>query len=149
MPEFSNSFIIARPIAAVFDAATTVRYWPQWHPATLAVAGDVEYPARLGDTITERVNFGGMTGEGTWTVVAWQPPTGLTLEARTSLGLTRIEYALAETADGTLFHRDLSYELGPPALDALMAEQSAVALARLKALLETLIPAGDAADAPD
>ena len=141
MPEFSHSFTIARPIAAVFDVATTAKYWPQWHPATVGVAGAVDHPARLGDTITERVNLGGHTGEGTWTVVAWQRPTGLTLEARTSLGLTRIEYTLAATAEGTLFRRDLGYEQGSPTLDALMAEQSAVAVTHLKALLEALLPA--------
>lgn len=141
MPHFSHCFTIARPIDAVFDAATTAQYWPRWHPATVAVAGDVDHPAHLGDTITEHVNLGGEIGEGTWTVVAWQRPTGLTLLAPTKLGLTRIQYTLAATAEGTLFRRDLSYELGSPALDALMAEQSAVAVARLKALLETLLPA--------
>ncbi len=149
MPKFSNSFIIARPIAAVFDTATTARYWPQWHPATVAVTGDVGHPARLGDAITEHVSIGGEQREGTWTVVVWERPTRLRLETRGGLGLTRIEYTLAETVDGTLFHRDLSYELGSTTLDALMAEQSAVAVARLKALLATLIPAGDAADTPD
>ena len=143
MPSFSHQAVIERPIEAVFDVATTAMYWPQWHPATLGVSGAVGHPARLGDTITERVDLGGETGEGTWAVVAWQRPTGLTLEAHTGLGLTRITYTLARTAGGTLFRRDLSYELGSPALDALMAEQSAVAAARLKALLEALLPVSE------
>lgn len=141
MPHVSHTVHIARPIATVFDLATTARYWPQWHPATLGVSGAVDYPARLGDQIIERVDLGGHIGEGTWTVVATHPPTQLALESHTGLGLARITYTLTETPDGVHFRRDLDYERGSPALDALMARQSAVAVANLKALLEREIPA--------
>ncbi len=141
MPHFSHAFFIERPLERVFAVATTARYWPDWHPATLGVGGDVDHPARLGDTIVERVNIGGREGEGTWTVVEADPPHRLALAATTGLGRLRIVYTLTQDAGRTRFQRDLSYEGGPPPLAALMEQQSAEGVRRLKALLEREIPA--------
>jgi hypothetical protein len=41
MPRVSHQFVVDRPIGAVFDVVTTARFWPEWHPATRAVGGDV------------------------------------------------------------------------------------------------------------
>ncbi|MFN8498900.1 MAG: SRPBCC family protein [Anaerolineae bacterium] len=137
----SNEIVVARPIAAVFDRATTAKYWPQWHPATVSVAGQIDRPARLGDAIIERVQLGGRPGEGTWTVVEDEHPHRLVLATRVGMGDLRITYTAQETADGTLFRRDLDYpDLGPQ-MAALMRDQSEMGMKHLKALLEQLIPA--------
>jgi hypothetical protein len=73
MPRVSHHFVADRPIDAVFDVATTARFWPEWHPATRGVEGDIGHPARLGDQITEHVTIGGIQGSGTWT---WWSTTG-------------------------------------------------------------------------
>ena len=140
MPSFSHQTVIERPIEAVFDAATTAKHWPQWHPATVGVGGQTERPAQLGDQIVERAVIGGRTGEGTWTVVERVRPYTLTLQSHTSLGEATIRYTLREEDGRTVFQRDLSYELGPPELEAVMEQQSAQAVRQLKMLLERLLP---------
>ncbi len=70
MPQVSHHFVVDRPIDAVFDVVTTARFWPEWHPATRGVEGDIDHPARLGDKITEHVTIAGIQGSGTWSVVA-------------------------------------------------------------------------------
>jgi hypothetical protein len=47
MPRVSHHFVADRPIGAVFDVATTARYWTEWHLATRGVDGDIGHPARL------------------------------------------------------------------------------------------------------
>ncbi|MFN8472428.1 MAG: SRPBCC family protein [Anaerolineae bacterium] len=137
----SNEIVIARPLAAVFDTATTAKYWPEWHPATLSVAGQIDRPARLGDVIIERVQLGPRAGEGAWTVVEDDHPHRLVLKTSVALGEMSITYTADATPDGTVFRRDLEYpDLGPP-MEELMRTQSAVGMENLKALLERLIPA--------
>ena len=140
MPSFSHQAVIERPIEAVFDVATTAKHWPNWHPATVGVGGQTERPAQLGDQIIERATIAGRTGEGTWTVVERVRPYTLTLQSHTSLGEASIHYTLREEGGRTVFQRDLSYELGPPELEAVMEQQSAQGVRNLKALLERLIP---------
>ncbi len=137
----SNEIVVARPLEAVFDAATTAKYWPQWHPATLGVDGQIDRPARLGDVIIERVQLGERPGQGAWTVVQDERPHRLALEANVSLGHLSITYTAEATSDGTRFRRDLEYpDLGPQ-MEEIMRVQSAVGMENLKALLERLIPA--------
>ena len=45
MPRVSHQFVVDQPIGAVFDVVTTARFWPEWHPATRAVEGDIGHPA--------------------------------------------------------------------------------------------------------
>jgi uncharacterized protein YndB with AHSA1/START domain len=139
MPQFSHHFIIDRPIEQVFDVATTARHWPAWHPATTGVAGAIDQPAQLGDQLVERVNIGGRSGEGTWTVIEYDRPHRLTLQSHTGLGEGRITYSLSEEPAGTRFQRDLSYAVDAPGLSAIMEEQSARAVANLKTFLEEAI----------
>ena len=86
----SHEVVVDRVIGAVFDVVTTARYWPQWHPATRAVEGDIDRPARLGDEIIEHVTIAGREGFGTWTVVEHDPPNHLALESDTAMGHLRI-----------------------------------------------------------
>ena len=80
MPQVSHHFVVDRPIDAVFDVVTTARFWPDWHPATRGVEGDIDHPARLGDKITEHVTIAGIQGSGTWSVVELDRPHHLALE---------------------------------------------------------------------
>ena len=75
-----NTVLIERPRPAVFDAATTARYWPQWHPATRGVEGAIDHPVQLGEVITEHVNIAGREGLAHWTCVEYMRPERLVLE---------------------------------------------------------------------
>ncbi len=92
MPRVSHHFVVGRPISAVFDVVTTARFWPEWHPATRSVEGDIGHPARLGDQIIEHVTIAGIHGSGTWTVVEHERPHRLVLETDLAFGHLRISY---------------------------------------------------------
>jgi len=142
MPRVSHHFVVDRPVAAVFDVVTTARFWPEWHPATRGVAGDVDHPAQLGDQITEHVTIAGIQGSGTWTVVERDPPHHMALETSLAFGQLRISYRFSPAAGGgTRFQRDLDFpDLGPQ-LGAAMAAQSAAGAASLARLVEREVPA--------
>lgn len=142
MPQVSHHFAVDRPIQAVFDVVTTVGLWPQWHPATRGVDGDIDHPARLGDRVTEHVTIAGIDGSGTWTVTEYDPPRHLALETDLAFGHLRISYLLEATAGGgTRFQRDLDFpELGA-GIAAAMDAQSAQGVADLARLVEREIPA--------
>jgi uncharacterized protein YndB with AHSA1/START domain len=140
VPHVSHRVVVARPIESVFDLATTTKHWPLWHPATRSVEGDIDHPARLGDQIIERVEIAGRRGEGTWTVVEYDRPRHLALEADTGMGRLRISYSFAPTPDGTAFQRDLTYEAPGDDLYRIMDQQSAEAVTRLRDFLEREIP---------
>ena len=99
MPRVSHRFVADRPIDAVFNVVTTARFWPEWHPATRGVEGDIGHPARLGDQITEHVTIAGIQGSGTWTVVEHDRPHHLAMETDLAFGHLRISYQLT-TVDG-------------------------------------------------
>ena len=141
MPQVSHHFLADRPIDAVFDVVTTARFWTEWHPATRAVEGDVDHPARLGDHIVEHVTIAGIEGTGTWTVVEHDRPHRLALETELAVGRLRISYQLAAVAGGTRFQRDLDFpDLGPQ-IAAVMDAQSQAGVASLAQLVERQIPA--------
>lgn len=152
----TTTAFIRRPIAAVFDTATTARYWPQWHPATRRVSGATDHPVRLGEQITEVARIAGMTGTAHWTCVEYDRPRRLVLAATGTAGArARIVYTFVERDSGVEFTRDLTYRfLGPltallePLLIArVMQRQSQVAMENLKALIEVEIPAQTEAEA--
>lgn len=141
MPRVSHHFVVDREIGAVFDVVTTARFWPEWHPATRGVEGDVGQPARLGDQIIEHVTIAGTRGSGTWTVVEHDRPHRLALETDLAVGHLRISYQLSqETSGATWFQRDLDFpELGPE-VSAAMEAQSAAGIANLARLVQREIP---------
>jgi uncharacterized protein YndB with AHSA1/START domain len=146
MPRVSHHFVVDRPVGAVFDVVTTARFWPEWHPATRGVEGDIGHPARLGDQIIEHVTIAGIHGSGTWTVVEHERPHRLVLETDLAFGHLRISYQLT-TVDGgrTRFQRDLDFpELGPQ-VSAAMQAQSAEGITSLARLVQREIPAPGAA----
>ena len=146
MPRVSHHFVVDRPIDAVFNVVTTARFWPEWHPATRGVEGDIDHPARLGDKVTEHVTIAGIQGSGTWSVVELDRPHHLALETDLVFGHLRISYQLT-TVDGgrTRFQRDLDFpELGPQ-VSAAMQAQSAEGITSLAHLVQRQVPAPGAA----
>ena len=150
MGQVTNAVFIRRPASAVFDTATTARYWPQWHPATLRVSGVTDRPVRLGEQITEVARIAGRTGTAHWTCVEYDHPRRLVLEATGTAGArARIVYTFVERDGGVEFTRALTYHfpgllgtlLEPLVIARLMRRQSQVAMENLKALIETKVPA--------
>jgi uncharacterized protein YndB with AHSA1/START domain len=137
----SDELVCDPPIEEVFDVVTTARYWPQWHPATRRVEGDVDGPTQLGHRITEHVTIAGTDGTGTWTVVERDRPHHLALETDLHVGHLRISYWFSATAGGTRCRRDLDIpDLGPQ-VKAAMQAQSTQGMANLARLLRRPVPA--------
>jgi uncharacterized protein YndB with AHSA1/START domain len=125
-----NMSVIAGPPAAVFDLVTTARFWPQWHPATMAVGGVTERPYRLRDHIYERARIGTIDFQVVWTVVEHVPATRVVLQS--SEPPARIIYTFETRGGETVFTRRLEYRpdsaAAPAAqqqLDTLVRAQSA------------------------
>jgi hypothetical protein len=141
MPRVSHHFVVGRPVDDVFAVISTARFWPEWHPATRGVEGDIGHPARLGDQITEHVTIAGVEGTGTWTVTEYGPPHHLVLETDLAVGHLRITYELATAPDGgTRFQRDLDFPDLGDRIHVAMEAQSAEGIASLARLVEREIP---------
>jgi Polyketide cyclase / dehydrase and lipid transport len=135
---------IRRPIVEVFDFATTPVNWLRWHPASLAVRGATDHSLKIGEEAIEEFNAAGRRGVVTWRVRQRIAPQLWVIEAENSQGQARITYVLAPTGTGTRFTRLLEYRMASRVwrwLDRLliarrMARESAIAVERLKRLLE-------------
>jgi uncharacterized protein YndB with AHSA1/START domain len=152
MPVADVAVTINGPVAAVFDLVTSARFWTRWHPATVAVGGVTERPFGLGDRIHERVRFGDIEAEGTWTVVEYDRPRRAVL--RVEKPAVAITYTFEPRGAATEFRRVLEYgdDLGAAfpdraAFDGLMTEQSRAGIERLKGLVESIL-AAEAAGIP-
>jgi hypothetical protein len=146
---FRNQIEIEGPSDLAFDLVTTAKYWPTWHPATLGVTGAIDHPMQVGDTIYERVNIFGVTGQVKWTVVERTPPHSLRIEGRSTFGWANISYTFERTGDKVGVTRDPEYAflgLGGPLdwlwIKPLMERQSAIAVDNLKRLVEQSIGQG-------
>jgi len=136
---------IEGPIEPVFDLVTTTRFWPNWHPATVGVAGVTERPLLLGDVVHERAQIGPNLYEGAWKVVEHQRPARVVLRGASER--IQITYLFQAHGPQTEFRRVLEYRpedfhasaADPAAVDRLMREQSEQALHKLKQLVETIL----------
>jgi Polyketide cyclase / dehydrase and lipid transport len=145
MTQVINQISIAGPIADVFDIVTTTRYWPRWHPATIAVGGATERPLALGDVIHERARIGARVYKGAWSVAEHVYPERVVL--RIAGRPIQITYAFESAGPATVFRRALAYQperfLGsvadPSALERLIYHQSEAALHMLRHLVEELL----------
>jgi hypothetical protein len=131
---------------AVFDLVTTARYWPQWHPATVGVSGQVQQPMQLGDVIRERARIGGVEAENDWRVTEWSRPRRLVMEMPgTRLGDLKITYSFELTDHGVEFRRELVFDVSamPQEISLKIVQQmendSRVATERIKALAEGIL----------
>lgn len=137
----TNAVTINGAPRAVFDLITTARFWPQWHPATRAVAGVVERPYGAGDLVHERGRVGDAEFQTTWKVVEHVRPSRVVLESQTAPA--RITYTFKRGKGTTTFTRTLEYETqnfgSVQDVEQIMRDQSAKALNQLKALVEKIL----------
>src|SRR4051794_5156285 len=144
-----NTIVIARPLAAVFDMATTGEHWPAWHPATKAVSGAVDHSIQMGEQLTEEARIAGRDGSAIWTCGERAPPHKLALEATGNSGRAtfRLAYTFEPVEAGTQMTRELTYQIEGLrrnehlTVGRAMREQSGQAMENLKAFLEAHIPA--------
>jgi uncharacterized protein YndB with AHSA1/START domain len=143
-----NSVTIDGPIEAIFDLATTARFWPDWHPATRAVGGVTERPYRLGDVVHERGEAAGASFQVAWTVVEHERPWRMMMRTGPTPP-ARITYTFEPRGGSVEFRRELEYDatafrsvsIGPEALRAALHEQSEEAVRRLKGRVEAILRA--------
>lgn len=142
----NNQVRIDGPLEAVFDLVTSARLWPEWHPASRAVAGVTERPYRLNDIIHEQVAIGNEILDFRWRVAEHVRPSRVVLQAENRHA--RITYSLKRDGAAVLFTRVLKYDPeanrdGPPV--ALPREprdrQTQPCLVRLKEMVETILAA--------
>jgi hypothetical protein len=131
---------------AIFELVTTAKYWTDWHPATLAVSGQIERPMKVGDVIRERARIGASVGENDWTVTVCEPPRRVVLEMPgTRLGDLKISYLFEPAEERVLFTRELQYDASAfPAeqaaqINAAMQNDSQVATERIKAMVQEML----------
>lgn len=143
MSKVTNSIGLRGEPAAIFDLVTTARYWPQWHPATVGVSGQIDNPMRFGDVIRERALIGGMEAENDWTVTRLERPHLIVLSMpKTRLGDLLISYTFEPREGGVEFVRELEYDASgfTPELQSRIEQQmhsdSAEALRRIKGFVE-------------
>jgi uncharacterized protein YndB with AHSA1/START domain len=141
-----NTVHIARPLAVVFDYATTPKHWPQYHPNSLGVSGVTERPVQLGDVTRERASLMGREIEGDWKVVEHAPPQKVVWDIQSADGQSsmRLMYAFEEKDGGTQFTRDLEFHVaaiaGTPLEEVFanyMRGESEKAVQNLKKVMET------------
>jgi uncharacterized protein YndB with AHSA1/START domain len=145
MASVANTITIHGPIAPVFDLVTTARFWPKWHPATLAVGGVTERPYQLGDAIHERGKVGNVGFQVVWTVTEHQRPSRVVFQC--AAPPARIIYTFEPRGAETEFRRELEYSdavlaaaaTDPVTLQRLMHAQSEEALGRVKELVEAIL----------
>ena len=65
MTRICNSIQIRQPIEQVFDFITTPGNWPQWHPASVSVGGNVDHSLLPGEAIMENISVAGHRGQVT------------------------------------------------------------------------------------
>lgn len=145
--QVATDIVIRAPVARVFDYVTTPGHWPEWHPSSLAVSGDVDHSLRTGERVTENVRVAGRRGRVVWTVRTYEPPHRWVLDGTwEGLGAGVLTYTLSpwESGDATFFERDFDYTPPTPLLRLLdwlvvrrrIAAESVLALRRLRAVLE-------------
>jgi uncharacterized protein YndB with AHSA1/START domain len=137
----TNTVVINGAPGPVFDLITTARFWPQWHPATIAVGGVLERPYGAGDLVHERGRVGDTQFETTWKVVEHSRGSKVVLESQTAPA--RITYTFKRGKRSTRFTRTLEYApvtfASVKELERIMRDQSEQALNQLKALVEQIL----------
>lgn len=142
---------IGRPPADVFNYVTTPIHWPEWHPSSLAVSGNVDHSLLIGETVLEDFRVAGRQGRVTWRVAAREPDRlwqiSGDIEGREA---GQVTYRLTATDAGTHFVREFDYRsanllfalLNRLSLRGQIDAESQQAVRQLKARLEAASPPG-------
>ena len=74
MTRILSTICIHRDIADVFDFLTTPKNWPEWHPASISVAGSTDHSLAIEEEVTEEFIAAGRRGRTVWRVTAREAP---------------------------------------------------------------------------
>ncbi len=147
----ANAIDIAAPPERVYDYVTTPAHWPRWHPSSLAVEGAAaSHSMTLDERVTEEFSVAGRHGRAEWRVIERDAPRLWAIEgsiAGRRAGVVR--YRVAPTPRGARFEREFEYViptalfwvLEPVLIRPRIADESARAVAQLRAVLEGAAPA--------
>ncbi len=144
MTRVLSTIHIRRDIANVFDFLTTPENWPEWHPASISVAGATDHSLTIGEEVTEEFVPAGRRGSTVRRVTAREAPDLWQIESSASEASATITYRLHTEAGTTVFERDMQYRFGRAwliVLNALflrrrMERESREALLQVKQILE-------------
>jgi uncharacterized protein YndB with AHSA1/START domain len=145
MTRIHGSVVLNRPAEQVFNYLTTPGNWRRWHPSTLGVTGAIDHPLEVGEECLELFRVAGRQGKARWTVREREAPRRWVIDGTAEAGgHATITYTLTPQAGGTLFERELVYEMPGrfwKLLDWLVLRhrigaESARALRQLKQVLE-------------
>jgi hypothetical protein len=150
MRQIRNEVLFQRPCEVAFDYVTTLGHWTKWYPATHAVEGDADRPAKTGEAVVERVRKLGLDGTLRWVVRSSERARHFEIET-TSVDMPifggahlHLTYDFEPAAGGCRMHRLLEYSLKPGLLRAVidrvhlyrdLTRETEVALRKLQALV--------------
>ena len=112
MTRVVSTIRILRDIADVFDFLTTPKNWPEWHPASISVAGSTDHSLTIGEEVTEEFVAAGRRGRTVWRVTAREAPYLWRIESSASEASATITYRLHTESGTTVFERDMKYRFG-------------------------------------
>jgi uncharacterized protein YndB with AHSA1/START domain len=141
-----NAVEVAAPPDRVFAYVATPANWPRWHPASREVSGITERTPAVGESVVERFEIAGRSGEAVWITRELEPPRRWLFEAASSRGGARILYTLEATPAGTRFTRDIHYRgsnllfgvANALRIRRVMEQDSATAVANVKRDVEAM-----------
>ena len=144
MTRFVSTIHIRRDITDVFDFLTTPENWPEWHPASISVAGATDHSLTIGGEVTEEFVAAGRRGRTVWRVTAREAPYLWRIESSASEASATITYRVHTEAGMTVFEREMQYRFGRALLIILdtlflrrrMERELWEALLRAKQILE-------------
>lgn len=112
MSRMQHETWIAREPQAVFDYTTRPTSWLEWHPAALGFQPGADRPLRKGERFEEDVRTAGGKGRLSWLVEECERPLIWAARAKASNGaIIFVRYRYAAKDDGTVFQRELEYQL--------------------------------------
>ena len=103
---------IRRDIADVFDSLTTPKNWPEWHSASISVAGPTDHSLTIGEEVTEEFLAADRRRSTVWRVTARDAPYLWRIESSAPEASATITYRLRTEAGTTIFARDMQYRFG-------------------------------------
>lgn len=142
--EVINSITIEQKISEVFIYLSTAGNWPKWHPATVSVAGVIDRPAIVGDSIQEVIRTPVGNVDVNWTVEVFNAPNSWVIKGQSIIGTFIITYSFSQSInESTLFQRHVIFQTNSELNEAqskevhdLLYAQSKIALENVKSLIE-------------
>ncbi|EJM69656.1 sterol desaturase [Pseudomonas sp. GM49] len=110
MTRMQHQIVIAGHPVDVLTYASTVTFWPQWHPSSLRIDGP-KGPLHAGARFEEDIRAGGRDGHLSWEVAEYLPGRRWSARAQGDHGLSlMVTYECDATGEDTRFVRTLEYQ---------------------------------------